>query len=279
MSTYLATVLQPATDLGVRSSRELMSLAQAGNQIIRGEVDRALDTICQRFKSVELAHGGKGLGPGVAIGTDSRPVHLGCECPRAETCVVSRGRGKCLSRDREHGPVLRPPTPTTCENPPSESKGGAEACEGGRKRKRSKGTCVPTEVKAKSKGKTEGSEGEHTKKKPMKPALCWLTAEIDEWAENTPRQTRQRSDVLPLPIPPIASWGDLEVMRVWRGEVPSCDAEKIELTDNWLRVLVRGLNLHDGKDCDWRVPSQVQRKCLRALRDQCHEFVRQDLNF
>eukprot|EP00971_Amphidinium_carterae_P142018 2812959-Amphidinium_carterae.3 len=62
MSTYLATVLQPSTDLGMRSSRELMSLAQAGDQIIRGEVDRALDTICQRFKSVECAHGDKDWG-------------------------------------------------------------------------------------------------------------------------------------------------------------------------------------------------------------------------
>eukprot|EP00971_Amphidinium_carterae_P346141 6487439-Amphidinium_carterae.2 len=257
------------------------------------------------------------LGLGLAAGVDPGPARqtprLGCERPRTKACVIpgaaktagvsirSKAKGGELgfcwcsgwAGDKE-GLGNRPGQgPWTCpeavervniHGPPADtipqSKGRAETCTSCRKRKRTESACTTSADETESKGEAEGSKGERAKREAMKLALSWLTAEIDACAARTPRQTRQRSDVLPLPIPPSASWNDVEIMRVWRGEVISCDVEEIALTDGWLRVLVRGLNLHDGKECGWKTPSQIQKKCLRALRDQCLEFVRlRDLNF
>eukprot|EP00974_Lingulodinium_polyedra_P075281 7294911-Lingulodinium_polyedra.AAC.1 len=53
---YLTTVLEKGEkDLGLRNSRELRSLAQAIDAIIRGDLAFAADTLVQRFKAVETA--------------------------------------------------------------------------------------------------------------------------------------------------------------------------------------------------------------------------------
>eukprot|EP00971_Amphidinium_carterae_P268557 5327911-Amphidinium_carterae.1 len=40
----------------MRNSRELMTLARASDQLIRGDTAGSLDTLLQRFKAIETAH-------------------------------------------------------------------------------------------------------------------------------------------------------------------------------------------------------------------------------
>eukprot|EP00971_Amphidinium_carterae_P348898 6490729-Amphidinium_carterae.1 len=107
----------------------------------------------------------------------------------------------------------------------------------------------------------------------MIEVLTWLAQKIDLFANETPRQTRQKGDVLPLPVLSCESLKDRDAAKRWRGEVSCDDGEEIEMVDLWLRVVVRGLNLHDGKECVWSTPTQLQLKCLNALWVQCFEFV------
>ena len=61
---YLTTVLEKGErELGIRNARELRTLAQAIDAIIRGDLAFAADTLVQRFKAVETAtlEGGWGL--------------------------------------------------------------------------------------------------------------------------------------------------------------------------------------------------------------------------
>jgi len=51
---YLTTVVPTAT-LGIRNHRELQTIAQSLDALLRGEILLAGDTLMQRFKSVELA--------------------------------------------------------------------------------------------------------------------------------------------------------------------------------------------------------------------------------
>ena len=59
VTSYLTAVLLPAqgTAIGLRSERELRTLAMAMDLILEGNVARALDVLAQRFKAVESASG------------------------------------------------------------------------------------------------------------------------------------------------------------------------------------------------------------------------------
>ena len=59
VTSYLTAVLLPAqgTAIGLRSERELRTLAMAIDLILEGQIARALDVLSQRFKAVESASG------------------------------------------------------------------------------------------------------------------------------------------------------------------------------------------------------------------------------
>ena len=55
---YLQSVLLPATggNMGLRSTRELQTLAKALDLVVKGKLAEAADVVAQRFKAVEAAH-------------------------------------------------------------------------------------------------------------------------------------------------------------------------------------------------------------------------------
>jgi hypothetical protein len=53
--SYLVTVLQHATDLGVRNERELRTLATAVDLLCKGDLPALGDVLLQRFKAIEMA--------------------------------------------------------------------------------------------------------------------------------------------------------------------------------------------------------------------------------
>eukprot|EP00971_Amphidinium_carterae_P044016 866021-Amphidinium_carterae.1 len=56
VTCYLNTILLPSTDINLRNVRELVTIARCADCLLRGELERGLDVIMQRFKAVETAH-------------------------------------------------------------------------------------------------------------------------------------------------------------------------------------------------------------------------------
>jgi hypothetical protein len=62
VTRYLTTVIQPSrgTSLSLRNERELRTLAESMDCLLRGQVGQAGDILMQRFKAVEAASGAEG---------------------------------------------------------------------------------------------------------------------------------------------------------------------------------------------------------------------------
>eukprot|EP00971_Amphidinium_carterae_P069620 1377830-Amphidinium_carterae.1 len=57
VTTYLTTALMPSMgeSLGLRSSRELLTIARSVDSLLRGDTVGAVECLLQRFKAVELS--------------------------------------------------------------------------------------------------------------------------------------------------------------------------------------------------------------------------------
>eukprot|EP00971_Amphidinium_carterae_P115578 2289172-Amphidinium_carterae.3 len=55
VTSYLSTILLPSTEVTLRNSRELLTLARCADSLIRGEVARCLDVLLQRFQAIETS--------------------------------------------------------------------------------------------------------------------------------------------------------------------------------------------------------------------------------
>ena len=63
LTSYLTSVLLPSnSDMSLRNSRELTTLARSVDMILAGDIGGAADVLVQRFKAVETAHGDGGWG-------------------------------------------------------------------------------------------------------------------------------------------------------------------------------------------------------------------------
>lgn len=106
---YLTTILERGDrSLGVRNSRELRSLAQAVDSLIRGDITFAADTLIQRFKAVELS---------AAEGGWNLAQHLELIPGSKVSSVSDRERQWAVDAELRNARLHRTPAPALTDKP------------------------------------------------------------------------------------------------------------------------------------------------------------------
>eukprot|EP00973_Karenia_brevis_P030564 4215763-Karenia_brevis.AAC.1 len=93
MKSYVSSVLLPANPtMSLRTTRELVTLAEAIDQLVSGKVAQTADLLVQRFKAVEAAH---------QDGNWNRAKHLELIPDAAVSAMTTKEREEIAKREKE----------------------------------------------------------------------------------------------------------------------------------------------------------------------------------